>query len=72
MEYFKQVSLVLKFFIGATNLFKTEYQRAFHLWERNFSHAFIHSKNINLSCGVIMMCTVSLCVLLFWDICTFA
>ena len=66
------VSIFLKFFIRANNLFKAEYERAFHLWERSFSHAFIHSKNINLSCDVIMMCTVSLYLLLFWDICTFA
>lgn len=61
-----------KVFIGANNLFKTEYQRTFHLWERNFLYALKHFKNINLSSGLIIICTRSLCVLLFWDLCTFA
>lgn len=61
-----------KVFIEADNLFKSKYRRTFHLWGRNLSHALIYSKNINLNCAVIIMGTISLCVLLFWDICTFA
>lgn len=55
MNYFIDVCLALKFLLGLITFSKLNIKEDFILWERNFLHALMHSKNINLSCGVMIM-----------------